>query len=442
MCTSCGFQTPQFVKQKEPAGQTQTPNQSIQGTGGQSPYQGVQPPNQSVQGTAGQPPYQGVQPPNQSVQGTAGQPPYQGVQPPNQSAQGTAGQPPYQGIQSPYQNGPPYQGPPVQHQAYTPSPTIETPSAQSKRRMTIIFFVAMGIVLVSIVALLFLGMSIIRKSTNSSNISAGQDRLRQEDVMPENHEDKISGVDEGILTNNDADGEYSYIREEVTERNWQEEGQDPSYPYYSGPYNALRDDLSYKVSFTEELYFSKNDDLVFISVEYPQITGKLNNIDYINTIISLEFEFMVGIYESDLKPYMGEDDVCYIYVDSFVTYMDEKILSVVLYESVYCEQIQEPYSMINFYCLNFDLETGTLLNNIELLRIDDDFAVEFRHREVEENGDEILTYYTDQEILEMLQKDYLLVAYYTPMGMEIGLNLEHVIIYVTYADYEQYLTSF
>lgn len=428
ICTSCGYQN---AEQRSNQGAQVTtgmlPDQSVQGTAGVPPNQGAQPPHQSGQGI----PYQEVQPPNQNMQGTTGESPYQGMQ-------GTTRESPFHGMQLPYQSGQ-YQEQP-QYGVYMPTATTETLSKQSKRHMTIIFIVAAGIVLVAIAALLFLGMSIIRKSSRGSNLSASQDRIRQEDIMPDSDEDLITGMGEGILPFDDDS--YLYLCNDVTRRNWEEEGQDESTPYYSGPYNALRDDLSYKVSFIEEFCYSKNDEDIYLSVEYPQLSGELKNIEYINAILAYEYEFIIGIYESDMEPYMVEDDICSMYVDSYVTYMDEKIFSVVLYESVYCEQGRYPYSFINFYCLNFDLETGTLLNNMELLRIDEKFALDFRHREVEENGDKILTAFTDQEILELLQSDYLLVAFYTPKGMEIGLNMDEVIIYVTYSDYEQYLNSF
>ena len=44
-----------------------------------------------------------------------------------------------------------------------------------------------------------------------------------------------------------------------------------------------------------------------------------------------------------------------------------------------------------------------------------------------------------QEILELLRNLDHLVIFYTPMGMEVGLNLYEVVLYMTYSDYERFL---
>ena len=42
----------------------------------------------------------------------------------------------------------------------------------------------------------------------------------------------------------------------------------------------------------------------------------------------------------------------------------------------------------------------------------------------------------------MLQDESSLVIFYTPMGLEVGLNLDQRIVYVTYSDYEKFLNKF
>lgn len=138
----------------------------------------------------------------------------------------------------------------------------------------------------------------------------------------------------------------------------------------------------------------------------------------------------------------SEDDFYLCEIDSYVTYMDEEILSVVFKESVHMSVMDDYLSIFDYYCVNFDLTTGTIIENTEVLRLDEDFAIDFRQREIAENGDEALTDFTDQEILEMLKNPEHLVLFYTPMGLEVGLNLEDIIVYVMYADYGQYLNSF
>ena len=42
----------------------------------------------------------------------------------------------------------------------------------------------------------------------------------------------------------------------------------------------------------------------------------------------------------------------------------------------------------------------------------------------------------------MLKDEDTLVLFYTPMGLEVGLNLDGEIVYVTYEDYMDYRNIF
>ncbi len=206
--------------------------------------------------------------------------------------------------------------------------------------------------------------------------------------------------------------------------------------YYEGLYNALRDDLLYKAEFvTQEFKPEEYDERVIIQVEYPQITGAAPNLDIINSYLEMEYLYYKQFFDEKYEQNMTEDSYFYVVSKGYVTYMDEKVMSVVFEEEMYVDG----QGMIQFYCLNFDMTDGVVMNNVDILNIDLEFAVEFRRREVLENGDEWLTDYTDQEILEMLRDWDHLVIFYTPMGMEVGLNLYEVVLYMTYSDYERFL---
>lgn len=326
---------------------------------------------------------------------------------------------------------------------------VQQPAKKDGHKKTMILSVILSFIVIAVVVLILAGSYSIWKSAEGrergmSGFSSNQNRMRDSDI-PDQYE---SGYAEEYSVPKESEapvpeGSYSHYSGDVTQRNWEEEGQDEAYSYYTGPYNALRDDVGYELSFTEEIY-SSDDGSVFICVEYPQIeAGEIANTDYINAALYYEYEYFFNLYEEDYKPLAtGKEDTCYCISDAFVTYMDEKILSVVFKEEIYIELQAAPFTTVNFFCLNFDLETGTLLDNSELLRIDEAFAIDFRVREAEENGDEALTYYTDQEIQEMLLDDSRLVIFYTPMGMEVGLVLDDRIVYVTYKDYEKYINSF
>lgn len=385
VCQSCGHVNQEIVKEMEAARKAAVPpgGQQVQ-SGGQQVPPGVQ----QVQSGVQQIPPSGQQVPYAYTQ----MPP--GVQqvPPAYRQQPVYGQPFYP--QQPPQPG------------YIPAVPAAQP--QKKGNAAVVVLILCAVVLIAVVGLILAGVHLAQKNAET-----------------------------------DFDADYSFYKEDVTEQNWNEQGQDPENSYYSGPYNALRNDLSYQIGFTETMYYSA-DGNVMINIEYPQITtGNLPNQESINEALIFEYDYFTSLFNSEYKQYVTEEeDTFLLSSDAYVTYMDEKILSVVFHEEVVIRLGYNNYSGINFYCLNFDLETGTLLDNTEILRLNEAFAVDFREREAEENGEEALTSYTDQEILEMLKDGDYLVLFYTPMGLEVGLNMDQRIVYVTYSDYDSFLNAF
>lgn len=345
-------------------------------------------------------------------------------------------------------------GQPVEQPAQQPLQQQQPMQPPKKSGKTaVVVCVIVGIVLVALVALILAGVYLIQNKDEDRDFDRFEkDRERKEQVLEDAEEELAipeesaeSEAGEGTKETAEAGGpSYAHTESDVTEQNWQEEGQDPGIPYYSGPYNDLKNDLSYQIGFTNATYYSVNENNIYLQVEYPQIvSGDVKNIDYINAALYYEYEYYRNFFEEEFKPHMTSDqDAFYCIANAYVTYMDEKILSVVFNEQIEMYLQGEYFSAINFYCLNFDLETGTVLENTDILNLDEDFAIDFRQREVNENGDEALTLYSDQEILEMLKDGGYLVVFYTPMGLEVGLNLDDRVVYVTYEDYEQYLNIF
>ena len=391
------------------------------------------------------------------MQGSTGQTPVTQGQPMAQQPYAQAPNAQQPNVQAPNVQPPMYQSgygavPPGQYPGYAPAvPPAQPPKKKGGTAVAICILV--GIVLVALVALILVGVSLLEKAKKEqdsrdafrSDYEREEKILEDDFVAPEETKDpgETGTVGETQPDSTEPAGDFSFYELDVTEQNRNESGQDPDIPYYSGPYNSLRDDLSYEITFTEAIYYATNLN-ASVDVEYPQIVSDdMENMDYINEALRYEFEYYRDYFSTEYKEYMtSEEDVFACEVDSFVTYMDEKILSVVFYEKIALKLGYETYQGINFYCLNFNLEMGTLLENTEVLRLDEDFAVDFRRREVEENGEEALTAYSDQEILRMLKDGTRLVLFYTPMGLEVGLNLDERIVYVTYDDYKNYLNNF
>lgn len=378
---------------------------------------------------------QGSMPPPAQVQGMdAGCQPQQN-QPQNITGaaqwQGGAG---YQVPQNQPQGGAGYQ--PPRYQAYAAVPPVK-PVPRTGKNVKVIFvcYILAIIILTSIVMVILFAVGDLQKERAGKG---GRTEPEQETVQGfgggEAQEEEKEPWEKPV---------YYHHSNEVTERNRNEAGQDAALSYYSGPYNALQDNLSYELVFWEEVY-SARDMNVELVVEYPRIaSGEVENKDYINMALHYEYDYFHNMLKEEFMPQVTSgDDIFYVHVDSHVTYMDEKILSVVFVENVYLTLGIDTLKMINYYCMNFDLEAGVLIENTEVLRLDDTFAADFKRREAEENGGEALEPYSDQEILSMLQDPASLVLFYTPMGLEVGLNLESRVVYVTYADYEQFLNIF
>ena len=201
--------------------------------------------------------------------------------------------------------------------------------------------------------------------------------------------------------------------------------------------NALRDDLPYSATFKEKEYEEKDRD-VYIYCSYPFLEGDIPNIDYLNQLIYEEYLYFLDYYKDNVREDMREDESYQCVIDSYVTYMDEEKISVVFSENAEWDD----YFILSLYCINIDVENGVVLDNTAILDIDDEFSVDFRIREEKQNQSNALDWYTDQELTEMMNDPIDLIIFYTPLGMEVGVNHDNGWCTVTYKDYEEYLKHF
>lgn len=126
--------------------------------------------------------------------------------------------------------------------------------------------------------------------------------------------------------------------------------------------------------------------------------------------------------------------------ESYVTYMDEDVLSIAYVERGY---LNGDYYESYVVSVNVDMDSRMMLTNSHLLDIDDEFSIEFRNRCEKQNGEiRSLDYYSDQDITEMLNSEDELILFYTPIGMEVGFNYYNGWVTVTYPDYLKYQKKF
>lgn len=216
-----------------------------------------------------------------------------------------------------------------------------------------------------------------------------------------------------------------------------ETGGNHSKEYYGEIRDAIRTDLDYSIEW-ENYEYEGNNDYIMIEVDYPVIKGDVPNKDIINAHIAKETEYFEE-YIEEYSRYMLGDEVFGVYSEGYVTYMDAKVMSVVFCEEIYTDY-WEDYTL---YCINIDMENGVVINNSDLMKIDSEFVVDFRKKNSDQNGNTgVLEQMTDQEVMYYLTNIGTSVLFYTPLGMEVGINFDEGYLTVTYKDYEVYLQRY
>lgn len=225
---------------------------------------------------------------------------------------------------------------------------------------------------------------------------------------------------------------------------WQDEEDPPAKDYqqednsqYYEFHDAISSDLSYQVELEQFADFAPDSTNVMAGGEYPKVTCE--DKDKENRINKALYQEIDEVYDYIARSVQEiEADQFFLFeVDSYVTYMDEDVLSVAYVEYGYLdEDMYESYVI----SVNIDMESGLAMTNSQILHIDDDFSIDFRERTIEQNGDnDSLYYYTDQEITELLNDEDSLIIFYTPLGMEVGFNYYFGWVTVTYTDYKGYM---
>ncbi|MDD6491854.1 MAG: hypothetical protein PUG54_06500 [Firmicutes bacterium] len=199
-------------------------------------------------------------------------------------------------------------------------------------------------------------------------------------------------------------------------------------------HNEVKNNLSYQVRFEdyeEKFGDSKNSS---VDIAYPVVYGK-DDFTAVNKIIQKEIG-KVKSYVESVAGQLGKSEEFEFDGECYVTYMDEELLSIIYVEYGYLnDEVYESYVV----SVNIDMESKMALTNTQLLDIDDEFSIDFRERCEKQNGSiELLNYYSDQNITQMLTSEEHLIIFYTPLGMEVGFNYYGGWVTVTYRDYGKY----
>ena len=213
---------------------------------------------------------------------------------------------------------------------------------------------------------------------------------------------------------------------------------------FTGPYyDNICDSIDYSVDYgIERKYYEYLDTEKDITVQIScvQLSGDLPGIETLNQQIyqqTVEFAMMYsyqGAASTDTKKL--------IQVDSYVTFNDDTRMSIVL-DELY-ETATGRY--MDLYDLNLNLATGSILKD-DFLKVDAAFVKEFRKRSSAQNGTENpgLDKLDDDMLQNYLNNEFTNIFFYTPLGMEIGVNYEvnNTVgwVTVTFEDYEKYLNA-
>lgn len=325
--------------------------------------------------------------------------------------------------QNPYGQGGAYQnGNPYGQNGYNP---YRKPQKDNK------IWIILGIAAAAVVMILFLVGSYFYGyfiTKTFSSISGDDFYAGEYNFDDEEDYGRYDGTEEGSGDGTEAYGD-GYVPS-------------PDDEYYYGPCDAIDESVDY--SFVTKSYVNEDEENeIDIAVNYFEIKGEnIPNLESLNEAIETAALYYAEDFPKD--SYYAEIGNSYsVYTSAYVTYNDADIISIVLDEYI---ALDGQYH-IDLYPINIDVKNGVILDNGSLFSIDEEFAKEFRRRNNEQN-DKIpyLESLSDEQLADALQDKNAVIAYYTPLGMEIGLNYSEEgnsgWVTVTYKDYEKYLTNF
>ena len=342
-----------------------------------------------------------------------------------------------------YGNGP-YGGSPYGNNPYSP---FAAPPKKNKSGLIIgIVAVVIILFLIAIFALVYRAVELYVKDADDLRNSREEYDFDDDD-WGNDHRDRYDDYDDYDYDDYGYDDydydDYDY--DDYDDYDYDDHGDDdynyddPSNPYYT-LHDSIRNDLSYSVDFAyEEHEQETGNDNVDIEFLFPVIYGdEVPNLDQLNATIKSEIDSLYDFYEQEFEGNIGENDYYQCSVMSYVTYMDEEKMSIVLDERIYSTY----YNYAYLYCLNIDMEHGVVLDNDNMLSLDDEFSIEFREKnEIQNGANSSIDMMSDQQITGLFNSDDVIV-FYTPLGMEIGFNYDEGWVTVTYKEYEQYLKVF
>ena len=272
------------------------------------------------------------------------------------------------------------------------------PASQMKKSGSKAAVVSVLIVIIIFIILMSMGIFMIISQVKD----AFGDLTGMVSVLPESDFEYDWNWDDG-WNEDDWDEDYTY----------EEYVPSPSDDFYEEFVSTTVRGLSYDIAWNNTYIYTDDDQsYAHFSYEYPMVIG---------TEKPFAANINAAIYEQAMsfEPVAIENEN-WGYLDCYVTYMSEELLSVLF---SYCSNTDRS-SDYRIAALNFDMTTGEMIP-MEVMLPTYDFVITFRSNCEKQNGYSYsyeLQEMTDEEIMNAITNPETGVAFYTPVGLELGFN--------------------
>lgn len=248
---------------------------------------------------------------------------------------------------------------------------------------------AVIVIVVTLIVFLFLG---ILFALIFSFAGSTRDNMRSGRSDRDYYDDDFGGYDD--------DYDYGYYEPDEDD------------PYYREIVDCTRTDLDYAIQWAvESMDPDDSDDECTYYTTYPQL--EMEDAPWLDAVNEAIRQTAVT-YRSTYKEYDGG-----ISTFGYVTLMDEEKISIVFKHNFYKKNVTE----VRLEACTFRIETGGLVAPEEMTEIDLDLAMRFQSQDkIQNEGVDYVQDHTAEELLADLQNPDSAVFFYTPVGLEVGIN--------------------
>lgn len=321
---------------------------------------------------------------------------------------------------------------------YSPLYNPRLDRSKERKKNKVIFAGIIGVLILAVIGLI-ITMSIVVKNA-MSEVEAKQDIISEwfsdlkEEIVYEflgdldSYDYDYDTEDSIIYDEEEYDEEYEYSEDSSL---YHTEEYQPSENdiYYVTLADYIQNDLSYRV--TKDVW-EYEEEGVYFYIEYPIIDAPdLENVDALN-----EELMNYVVYNSDLiSNGLYNSMYCLVTVEAFITNMTEDSLSIAYRGSIRVDE-GVSYELLS---VNLNMEHGYFFDDSDLINVDEELVDAFLLQSEYQNGTNMESNYTREEIISYFNDESSLIVFYTPVGLEVGINHPNGWTTATFKEYDQFL---